>query len=367
MATDEKNHKTIDNKSDLTKKSFVFWLVMSGLFFIIAVILSYLAYLALAEKNMFLAINKKNQPEDRLVENNASGKENQRRRLIDGVWVESGQEKLYPIAVVIDNHPDARPQSGLAAANLVFEVPVEGATTRFLAFYASNQQISSIGPVRSARPYFLDWVREFSAGFFHCGGSPAALAEIINEDINDINEFYNGHVFWRASNRQAPHNVMTATAKMRDYLSEQDNKNSEYGSWLYQDEGEIASPTAATAGIIIPDFGVKWQYRLETNDYWRYLNGQIHKDTDGAEIKAKNLTVVFTGMKVLDGLLRLEIDTVGEGRAAVCLDGKCFNGNWCKPDETERLRFYQTNGDEVVFNAGTTWVEVVEQDAEVTF
>ena len=86
-------------------------------------------------------------------------------QLLDGVMVEPGEENYYPLAVVIDNHFEARPPSGLARANFVIEAPVEGGISRYLAFYSASEQIDEIGPIRSARPYFVDWAREFSGHY----------------------------------------------------------------------------------------------------------------------------------------------------------------------------------------------------------
>ena len=101
-------------------------------------------------------------------------------RILDGVYLSDGESEKYPVAVMIDNKYEARPWSGLSYAGLVFEAPVEGGITRFLAVYSSSREIKKIGPVRSIRPYYLDWASGYGALMAHIGGSPAALADIAN-------------------------------------------------------------------------------------------------------------------------------------------------------------------------------------------
>jgi hypothetical protein len=271
------------------------------------------------------------------------------------------------MAIAIDNHPDARPMAGLAKANFVIEAPVEGVTTRFLAFYADGNNIDEIGPVRSARPYFIDWIKEFSAAYVHCGGSPAALAEIADSHLNDINEFYKGGLFWRATNRTAPHNVMTSTAKLRDYFKKNNDTEGKFLSWIYKDDKPASGKSGTSSDLAISSFGVKWQYDPVRNDYSRYLGNNISADANGDAIRAKNVIIQFTDMKVLDNLLRLEIQTIGSGQAVICLDGSCREGQWQKNNATARTRFYDSSGDEVAFNAGTTWVEVIQTGDEVDY
>ncbi|MFH0804659.1 MAG: DUF3048 domain-containing protein, partial [Patescibacteria group bacterium] len=120
------------------------------------------------------------------------------RRVLDGVYVPSGQENLFPAAVMVENLVAARPQSGLAKANVVYEALAEGGITRFMAVYASPLAgLREIGPVRSARPYYLDWVGEYHALYLHAGGSPQALQDIKRYNVFDLSQFTNGPYYKR--------------------------------------------------------------------------------------------------------------------------------------------------------------------------
>ena len=119
--------------------------------------------------------------------------------------VSAEEANLQPYAVMIDNHPDARPSSGLAAANLVFEVPVEGGMTRYMAVFDATTTVDQIGPVRSARPYFVELADALGAVYAHVGGSPDGLNLITSlPKFRDLNEFWNGKYFWRSAKRDAP-------------------------------------------------------------------------------------------------------------------------------------------------------------------
>jgi len=297
------------------------------------------------------------------------------RRRIDGVYVPPEEENLRPLAVIIENHPAARPQFALAKANLVYEAETEGGITRFLAVFADGKDIEKIGPIRSARPYFVGWARSLSALFVHSGGSPAALAMIARENMLDFNEFYNGQYFWRDDAKEPPHNLFTSTAKLRSYLKKREKEQGNFLSWRFRDDKNFFQESIENKKNIVPeiaigfkspDFAVKWKYDPRNNDYLRFMGGKTHKDADGREIRAKNVAVMRVKAEVIDEKLRLKMNYVGKGEAIVCSGGKCEKGEWRKPDNASRVRFYEENGGEFAFNAGTTWLEIVRSDTKIT-
>lgn len=288
------------------------------------------------------------------------------RRQIDGVYVEKGEENFFPVAAVIENHKDARPQSGLAGANFVIEAEAEGGITRFLAVYADGEKLDKIGPIRSARSYYVDWAEEFSALFAHCGGSPDALAKIVKDKVFDFNQFYKGNYFWRDSARLAPHNVYTSTDKINKYLAGKNKSDGAYLGWKFKDDFPAENDgDNIKIKFKTPDFYVDWIYNKESNDYARILAGEKHKDSDGKEIKAKNVVIQYAKAYVIDDSMRLKMSHIGEGKAIACIDGKCAEGSWKKNSSAVRTRFYDKDGKEILFNAGKTWVEVVRPEREV--
>ena len=301
--------------------------------------------------------------------------ENCVRRFIDGVYVED-KENPYPIAVMIDNNPEAYPHFGLDLANLVYEAPVEGVTSRYMAIFASDISIEKIGPVRSARPYFLDWTQELGAVYTHCGGSPEALTRIIRENVIDLNEFYNAAFFWRGNDKKAPHNIYTSSERLNKFLQKNNLKTGKYFSWNFKDETnqefleeekDMSSTSTKDIEIDIPCFSVKWKYDRENNDYVRYLWEDKHVTGDANEIRSKNIVIQFVKSRVLDDELRLKINTTGQGKAIICLDSQCKEGIWKKNNISSRTRYYYDNDEEVEFNVGTTWIEVVKNGSKINY
>jgi hypothetical protein len=284
------------------------------------------------------------------------------RRRIDGAFVSEGKENSFPYGVMIENHVDARPPAGLSRANLVYEAEAEGGITRFLAFYASGEKIGKIGPVRSARPYYLDWAQEYGALYAHCGGSPDALALIIKNKVYDFNEFFRGKYFWRDQSRSAPHNVYTSSDRINEYLDANSSKNGDYEAWSYKDDA-VESERGTSSEIIVnfkkPFFTVRWIYDGKTNDYLRMNGGEIHKDEDGSEIRAKNIMIEFVKSYPTDEKGRMETRTTGGGKGIFCFDGKCKDGEWRKPSARGRTVFFDSQNAEVSLNAGTIWIEAV--------
>ncbi len=202
----------------------------------------------------------------------------------------------FPVAVIIENYLDSRPQSGLLEASVVIEAEAEGYITRFLAIYGDISNIKEIGPVRSARPYFMDWASELSALFIHVGGSPEALAKINKENIFNLNEFYQGEFFWRDKKKEAPHNVYISGENINKYLDSRERDKINFFSWKFKDNSPFIERPAEgeiTINFLLAEHVVKWKYGREANNYLRYNGGSIHKDRQDREIKAKNIIIQY--------------------------------------------------------------------------
>jgi len=320
-------------------------------------------------KNSINSTNASGESPSTLVKKNDNIPANYVRRSIDGLYVDSDTANIYPIAVMIDNDPNARPQAGLARAQIVYEAKAEAGITRFMAIFASGEDVDNVGPIRSARPYFVDWARGYGALYAHVGGSPEALDILSNISLFNINEFYQGKYFWRENSKQAPHNVYSAIKNFNEYLGKLNAKNNGFDAWLYKDEIAIENrgETDVEINYSVNDFLVQWQYDKENNEYARYLGGARHQDANGEQIKAKNIIIIKVAATVIDEAFRRRMDTIGEGKSWYCLDGMCHDGVWKKSSSDTREKIYSSNNEEVYFNAGTTWVQVVQEDGEVSF
>lgn len=355
-------------KNDKTRN---YGLIVFCVVSLIIFILFYFFGRPLINKVLFKNNNQTSQADNGLIKKKNDVCENCVRRRLDGVMVEKGKENMMPFAVMIENHLDARPQSGLAGANLVYEAEAEGGITRFLAVFDGLAEVEKIGPIRSARSYYLDWAQDLGALYIHCGGSPEALARIINEDVFDLNEFYKGKYFYRDSDRPAPHNIYTASNNIKEYMEASKNPVKSYSPWLFKDEnipaGETISSTTLTIKYLSPEFMVEWKYDKEKNEYRRFMGGAAHNNESGAEIRVKNIIIQSVKAEVIDDDKRLKVETVGTGKSVICLDGLCQKGRWEKRDKSERTKYYYENGEEAVFNAGKIWVEIVQTGYEVSY
>lgn len=290
------------------------------------------------------------------------------RHPLTGAKISSALAELPQVfGVMIENSADAWPLSGVDGAFLVFEAPVEGNIPRFLAFFSEDQNVEKIGPVRSARDYFLDWNAELDGMYAHVGGSPQALERIREDGIMDLDQFFQSEYFYRNElTRNAPHNVYTTTDDLVSAISEINEKYEHdtptYDAWIFTD-GEF-TPTAdvllPTPSIIHLDwsnssgYNVDWVYEPSTNMYSRTQGGNTYT--------ANNIVVLETSVDVIagDDKGRKELVTIGTGEMHLFHNGVEIIGAWKKPSVEERLRFYDDEGNEIVMNAGTTWIEVID-------
>lgn len=286
-------------------------------------------------------------------------------RRLDGVLVSPEIATLAPRAVMIENHPDARPVSGLSKASIVIEAPVEGGITRYIAFFAVSTTVEQAGPVRSARPYYVDWASAWNAPYFHVGGSPEALEKIsAMTGFVNVDEFSSGNSFWRATTRYAPHNAYTSNVLMDKVVLKKGAASSTAPlAWHFQDAASSTDRGDASA-ISIPyggSFNVRWNYEKERGVYVRSLAGTKQKDLDGSAVEANNVIVIKTEQKVLDSYGRLSVRTTGSGDAMAYRDGKKFVMRW-RRSPGEPIRFESTDGTEFIFTRGQTWIEVTTSD-----
>lgn len=289
-------------------------------------------------------------------------------RLLNGTWVEPGQENFLPFAVLIENHFESRPVSGLSQAQVVYEVLTEATITRFLAIYDLTVEVEKIGPLRSVRPYFIELAAEYGAVLAHSGGSPAALTQLkTDQRVYDLNEFfgYNSNYFWRDQSRLSPHNLYTSTGLL---AQAQEDYNwpvaIDLNSWLFKEEEPLKDQAEIIDDLQInysinSAYQVAWQYQQEENLYYRRQSGQPHLDKDGAPITAKNVVVQFAPTRVIDQIGRRQIDLIGQNQALIFLDGQVIEGYWRKNGPNERTRFYNQNDQEIKFNRGLIWLQIV--------
>lgn len=286
------------------------------------------------------------------------------RRLSDGqiILPEEQPERLY--AVMIENSSEAWPLSGLSKARLVFEAPVEGSIPRFMAVFDDKQEIDSIGPVRSARPYYIDWARGLGAMYVHCGGSPQALEILRDPSIKSLNQFFFSMFFWRSTSRYAPHNLFTSIYELGQGFGYKHYEKEELHSFKYVSISEnkideLNQTISVSFSGNSRQYDAVWKYDSEKNDYVRWQGSSRQYDADGSEVRAANVVVVSTEIHIIDEVGRRSLITAGSGEAVLFRGGRQYNVEWSKESEDEPLRFLTDSGNEAAFFPGPTWIEVV--------
>lgn len=274
------------------------------------------------------------------------------------------------VAVMMDNNPDGYPLTGLNDAGVVYEVPVEGSITRFMALYPASSTAEKVGPVRSARPYYLDWLAEYgTALYMHCGGSAEGLAEIKKRGVFDADEFFRTPYFWRDHTRLAPHNLYTSAEKWQKYLVDYDNGRVfvDWQGWKFGDAPvtgteKISSLSAAYARRFV----VGWRYNSDKGRYERLLNSELFLDNKNNPLETDNVVVQYASISVIDEIGRRKIVAIGEGEARVFRNGLMVRGTWKKENPSDRTRFYDKSGDEISLAPGKTWIMVVPLKMSIT-
>jgi hypothetical protein len=279
-------------------------------------------------------------------------------------------------AVMVENSADAWPLSGLSQARLVIEAPVEGSIPRFSAYVDDTQdEVKKIGPVRSLRPYYLDWAQGFGAMVAHVGGSPEALAAVDARRAMSLNEFFWGRFFWRSLDRYAPHNVYTSVGLLEQGFEARGFEDVELPVFTYTDQEPAFEARPEHQQVRIPfsplndQYDAVWVYNRETNQYMREQgdDGATMDVEHNAQISAKNVVVLYASVSVIDDVGRRSIKTSGEGEMTLLRDGQAFDGIWKKDGRDEPMRFFSDGDNEMALNSGITWIEVVPLSTSVDY
>ncbi len=280
--------------------------------------------------------------------------------------------------IMIENSHDARPQSGLQDAGVVYEAIAEAGITRFLALFQEGQP-QYIGPVRSLRPYYIDFAAPYQASIVHVGGSPDALAEVTSGGFRNLDQFYNGAYFTRINSRYAPHNVYTSFAKLDALNQAKGYTKSAFTGWPRKADKKLATPTAKTIHLAISssDFYADYTYDAASNSYLRAEGGEAHTelvnagDKSGPQLHPKVVIALVMGLSngALDasGAYYSNYIDYGSGQMYVFQDGGVTTGAWSKSGTNDQIHFSEDNGTPIKLDAGQTWLTLVSDPGKVTY
>lgn len=316
-----------------------------------------------------------------------------------------------PLTIMVENHADSRPPSGLSKADVLYEAIAEGGITRLLSvFYcgAAAQDVK-VAPVRSARIYYINWASEYGDApiFMHVGGAnnfsgsgdtakdvkALETLETIGWRVpkgNDFDTIYDSGfpVFWRNYERldhpvATEHTMMISTdaayeeAAKRGYGGKGENGKAwdeNFTPWKFMDDKASGSPTAAKISFEFwsnkPEYEVEWVYDQASNSYKRFNGGKEHNDLEynNVSLTAKNVVVQFIKERgPVDRNLHMFYTNIGSGKALIFQNGEAIEGTWEKETRTDRTKFLDSKGKEVSFVRGVIWIEGVPSGNDVSY
>jgi len=309
--------------------------------------------------------------------------------VINGTWLPADQAERatrHPIAVMIDDAAAARPQSGLADADLFYQALAEGGIPRYMAVFQVGDP-KAVGPVRSARRYYVGWAKEWRALYAHAGGAPNALAAIRQANrrtLWDADQFRYSTTLYRIRERRAPHNVYSTGKKLRA-LGRRLGATAPFTepAWTFKEPAELAERPVG-GSIVVPYRAnrITYRYDRETDRYVRGVSGaRTQRDGTTKQVVAPaNVVVLYMGTAPLrndkssrhnEKKHRIDIDYIGTGRALIFRDGEVIKATWSKKNETAPTRFLYASGPlkgkPVPLVRGQIAIQVVPKSTKVTW
>jgi hypothetical protein len=279
-----------------------------------------------------------------------------------------------PVAVMINNHVDARPLSGLNSADIVIEANVESGITRLLGIFWSKAP-EKVGPIRSLRQNYLEWASEYDPLLIHDGCAKTddprtnACGNVYTYGIKTITTIG----AWRSNEggRVAPHNEYSSVTNAWSYSEKMDWDEfpSSIDSWDFKRDADIKDRgdqtnvktvfhTRLTNGGL---YDAQWIYDKSTNSYFRRIGGSPDIDTETkTQVTAK--VVIIQEVNVIpsgDDKGRLITTTIGQGDATILQDGEIIDATWKKSSRTDRTMYFDTSNSPIQFNRGRIWIAMI--------
>ena len=290
-----------------------------------------------------------------------------------------------PIAFMIDNNKNAQPQASLNSTYLVYEIIVEGGESRLMALFKGTVA-DQVGPIRSARHYFIDYAMENDALYAHLGMSPQAQATFQEFGIQHINgQVYDTgkartdtSLYWRVKHKKAPHNAYTNTESILEIAKGfgwKTTSDKEPVLNYVTEEVELNQEDAfAVESVKIPyakGHTVEYKYNSETGRYTRWSKGKkMFDEMTGEEVTTKNLIITLAENYTLDDgedKGRQDVLTIGSLDGYYITNGKAIKIKCNKTSRFEQTQYVDLDGNEIKVNDGNTWINVCPIEADLTF
>ena len=290
---------------------------------------------------------------------------------LTGEYVPEAIGRRRPVAVMLNNLRPACPQAGIANAGVVYEAPVEGGITRLMGIFEDYDNLEKIGSVRSCRDYFIFYASGFNAIYTHYGQAVYAEPYLEMEQVNNLSGLagYGGQVFYRTTDRKAPHNAYTSFAGIQKGIeingySQEYAADAEHSYTFCGVEDEVDLAEGTEASIIKPGYFVNepwFEYNPEDKLYYRYQYGDKQIDElTGEQIAYKNIILQYSSWKNYDenGYLNIHVDAPNVGKYIV--NGKAIDIRWEKHTPWGATYYYDMNGNPITMDTGKTWVCIIQ-------
>ena len=289
--------------------------------------------------------------------------------------------RLRPWAVMIKNKPEDRPQLAISEADIVYEAVDELGVTSLLGIFYENRPVE-IGPIADIKYYFASFALEYSPFLIFNSGPESSIDKpnLVNPEV-DVYKYIGSYGLYSISKDKNGDSIFSSVVngnstqslldigKLYNYLGKI------YGSYLWVDSGNYISflfkdDLQSRSNNLkefsfnfwdLTDYEVKWVYNVGQNNYLRFQGGVAFTDKkSGAQVKSKNIVLAFVKeLQVSDAFSHLKYELVGKGDAYFYIDGDIIEGNWQKISESSKTKFYNNSGEEIRFNKGNTWVEIL--------
>ncbi|MCM1106595.1 MAG: DUF3048 domain-containing protein [Blautia sp.] len=298
--------------------------------------------------------------------------EGEARSLFTGEWIDEALVYQRPVAVMTENTKVTLPQYGLGNADVIYECPVEGGITRLMAIYQDYSGMEKVGNVRSCRLYYVYFAKEFDAIYFHAGESKYALDVLNSSFIDNVDGITGkgGAYYYRDNSRKAPHNLYTTSEMLVEaiegygFSTRLDENTSFHYQFATEDSLNAleAGEDAAVVSMYYVDPKPWFEYNSEDGKYYRYEFGAPQVDAlTGEQLAVTNIIIQNCYSSLKDaGNGTLDIDYQSGGAGKFITGGKAVDITWSRESANAKTRYYDTAGNEIVLNPGTTWVEIVE-------
>ena len=298
------------------------------------------------------------------------------RSQLTNEFVSKDVAKKRPAAIMINNIINAIPHSGISQADVIYECVVEGSLTRMMAVFEDWEDIPKIGPVRSCRDYFVYWAYEWDAIYCHFGGPKLYVDSVLSrEDTDNLDgTLLDGVVYFRTSDRKAPHNAYASGEGILKGVDRKGYKlthteNYREGHYTFtpaskqNDLSQVSGSFDAT--YVAPGYLINkpyFEYNPEDGLYYRYQYGKQHIDMEnGEQLAFKNVIFQNTYYETRDSHGYLAFQDHDDTRDGYFFtNGKGIHVRWKKTSDFSPTRYYDDDNNEIVLNTGKTFVCIVQ-------